>query len=358
MKKYIFWSVILIILIVCTSVILLVSAFSTSSGIYSASDGLSSSLGFNSETVIVTDENSKKPTVTPTPIVGITGAVSAMIPKHWQPGTRSGTYYDPITKTNWIFDNILQKFYSPSLGWFLITQLSKDGKIQNQFYYEPKAGVFYDIMTGQVITGIPGMGAGSSASGNQPAGTSDSTSGQILSPSSPDTIASSVNSKTQNNPVSVNSGQSTLIPCSSCPSGYCNDINYNGICDDLEAAKISSDNIVSSEEGGLSEKPQSSILYEKVLPKSGIMPIVACTSDQKCEFCLDIDNDGACTIMDYTIIKCGNIWGLDRMASKDGVCDKDVIFIMNCTNPADCKEAQYCIDENQDGKCDEEGKVI
>jgi len=92
------------------------------------------------------------------------------------------------------------------------------------------------------------------------------------------------------------------------------------------------------------------------LPLSGVRPIVACDPFQECEYCLDIDDDGACTLLDYAIIQCKEKWGLDYMGSRDNICDTDILLIMDCSEPSGCTVAEFCRDADGDGFCDEESE--
>jgi len=106
----------------------------------------------------------------------------------------------------------------------------------------------------------------------------------------------------------------------------------------------------------LAPPAQATIYYNILLPTSGIRSIVACDPYQDCDFCLDIDDDGVCTLLDYAIIRCENgTYGLDYMGAPDGECDPDVILIMDCENPVSCSVAQFCRDSDMNGICDEEG---
>ncbi len=370
------------------------SAFSMSSGIsstsssggFSSSSSSSSNLGFSTSTLVMTGGTPSKPAGQQTS--GGPGTIPAneIIPPQWKPGTRSGTFSDPITQTNWFFDNVLQKFYSPTYGWFLITQYTKEGKMYAQFYYDPKSGVFIDMKTGGAImnSATPSPITGPSGQQGQQTGTTPPPAQTI----SPYTGASPI----------VAAGQSPTVPsstathpcriiCTSCPSGFCDDCNQNGVCDDSE----SSGTIVAgakpdtqtggvseepqtpiqinlpitpsgtssgvSAEGGLSETPQSTINYLKsdlIIPQSGIRSIGTCDPNQDCEYCLDIDDDGTCTMNDYAIILCNEKWGLDYMGSRNNICDSDILLIMNCSEPSECTFAEFCMDSDGNGQCDEE----
>lgn len=366
------------------------SAFSMSSGVsstsssggFSSSSSTSSNLGFSSSTLVMTGGTPSKPTPSPTPAGGPgTIPTNEIIPSQWQPGTRSGTFFDPFTQSSWFFDNVLQKFYSPTYGWFLVTQYTKEGKIFAQFYYDPKTGVFRDMKTGSTIMS-PASTTQQSGITGQPGQQPSPVSSVQLTPSPTPDTSPIIATGQQSTPVTPSSSTHPCrIACISCPSGFCDDCNQNGVCDDSESsgtpvvAGTQSDTQpggVSEEpqkpiqinlpvtpsgvsaEGGLSEDPQSTIYYQLVLPQGGIRPILACDPNQDCEHCLDIDEDGACSILDYAIILCNEKWGLDYMGSRDNICDTEILLIMNCSEPSDCTIAEFCRDMNGDGLCDEE----
>lgn len=321
-----------------------------------------------------------KPGTSQTPAGG-PGSIppNEIIPQQWTPGTRSGTYFDPLTQTSWFFDNVLQKFYTPTYGWFLVTQFTKEGKIYAQFYYDPKSGVFRDMKTGAAM-----MSPAGSPTTTGPSGQQTGTTPPPVQTASPSTGTSPIVAAGQppTGPSSTTTHPCRII-CTSCTSGFCDDCNQNGVCDDSE----SSGKIVTgskpepqtggvseepqtpiqinlpvtpsgvSTEGGLSENPQSTIYYNTAdlnISQSGIRPIVACDPYQDCEYCLDMDNDGACTLLDYAIILCNEKWGLDYMGNRDNICEPDILLIMNCTEPSGCTIAEFCRDLDGNGLCDEE----
>ncbi|WP_373838348.1 hypothetical protein [Methanospirillum sp.] len=356
---------------------------STSSGGFSSSGSTSSNLGFSSTSLVMTGGTPSKPAAAaPSIPAGGPGIIPAseIIPPHWNAGTRSGTFFDPVTQTSWFFDNVLQKFYTPTYGWFLVTQFTKEGKIYAQFYYDPKSGVFRDMKTGATF-----MGPADSVQSSGALGQSETQTGPFPSPTP------TYSSPSDTPPIIAAGGSSVGTPasaehpcriiCDSCPSGYCDDCNQNGVCDETESYETpvitgtkpytgtteestrpqesgpaTSPVIPSSvsADGGLSETPQSTIYYYEELPQSGVRPIVACDPYQDCKYCLDIDDDGACTILDLAIIRCNGKWGLNYMESRDNNCDSDILLIMDCSDPSECTFAEFCRDEDGDGLCDEE----
>jgi len=362
-----------------------VSAFSMSSGGvsssgsggFSSSSSTSSPLGFSSDTLVMTGGSPSKPAASPTPAGG-PGAIptSERIPAQWQPGTRSGTFFDPITQTSWFFDNVLQKFYTPTYGWFLVTQHTKEGKVYAQFYYDPKSGVFRDMTTGTAMMSPAGGTTGAASSGEQPGFVPPFGQTTPASSGTPPIVAAG---QPSGGTTSVSSAHPCRIVCVSCPSGFCDDCNQNGVCDDSESTlkteptgtqtggmnekpqepiqiNVPVTPPAVSAEGGLSEEAQSTIYYQLALPESGLRPIVACDPYQDCEYCLDIDDDGACTLLDYAIIFCKDRWGLDYMGARDDICDIDVLLVMDCETPSECTIAEFCKDMNGDGFCDEESE--
>ncbi|MFH0966194.1 MAG: hypothetical protein V1862_00715, partial [Methanobacteriota archaeon] len=75
-----------------------------------------------------------------------------------------------------------------------------------------------------------------------------------------------------------------------------------------------------------------------------------------CEFCLDNDRDGVCTITDCAIIESGNSSSSKYCVDcdRDGKCDADKKFVSDCEDLKVCSEASYCIDNNNDEICDSE----
>lgn len=349
------------VILFMVGIVISVSAFSMSSGSFSSSSGTSSNLGFSTETLVMTGGPSA-PAPTPAPSPGGPGMIPAseFVPPHWMTGTRSGTFFDPITQTSWFFDNVLQKFYTPTYGWFLVTQLNRDGSVYAQFYYDPKLGVFRDMRTGASIMVTPTGSDIPIPSGPvtpPPTGTTTPPGGSPI-------VAGAQPPSGSSGPASE--AHPCRIPCSTCPQGFCDDCNQNGICDDEEATSVISATATGAPSsitpsptaapvGGLSEEAQSTIYYNILLPVSGIRSIVACDPYQGCDYCLDIDDDGVCTLFDYAIIMCDTgEYGLDYMGSTDGKCDQDMILIMDCESPVSCSVAQFCRDFDKNGVCDEE----
>jgi hypothetical protein len=375
------------------------AAFSMSSGVsstsssggFSSSSSKSSNLGFSSSTLVMTGGSPSKPATPPAPAGGPTIPPNEVIPPQWQPGARSGTFFDPMTQTNWFFDNVLQKFYTPTYGWFLITQFTKEGKVYAQFYYDPKSSEFRDMRTGAAVISPAGSGQSSGQAG--PVQTPGTGTGPIVagqqSPgsSTPKPPVTGASAPTTPAPAPASSAHPCRIPCVSCPSGYCDDCNQNGVCDDTESTgapvvaagsmpqtQIESPgkkpdqpdsgqvdwpvSAASSAQGGLDEDPQSTIYYHQDLSLAKIRPILKCDPDQDCEYCLDIDDDGACTLLDYAIILCNGKWGLDYMGDRDNICDTDILLFMDCSEPSECTLAQFCRDADGDGACDLELAVM
>ncbi|HPY61045.1 MAG TPA: hypothetical protein PLG55_10030 [Methanospirillum sp.] len=364
------------------------AAFSMSSGVsstsssggFSSSSSTSSNLGYSSSTLVMTGGTPSKPAAPPAPAGGPGGIpANEVIPPQWQPGTRAGTFFDPLTQTSWLFDNVLQKFYTPTYGWFLVTQFTKEGKVYAQFYYDPKSGVFREMRTGEKVISPAGSGQSSGQTG--PVQTPDTGSGPIVagqqSPgsSTPRPTVTGTSAPTPP-PTPASSAHPCRIPCVSCPSGYCDDCNQNGVCDDTESTgtpvvagskpQTQSDSgqadhpvsAASSAQGGLDEDPQSTIYYQQTFSLAKTRPIIKCDPDQDCEYCLDIDDDGACTLLDYAIILCNGKWGLDYMGDRDNICDTDILLFMDCSEPSECTLAQYCKDADGDGACDLELAVM
>ncbi|PKL59864.1 MAG: hypothetical protein CVV33_05645 [Methanomicrobiales archaeon HGW-Methanomicrobiales-4] len=365
---------------------------------FSSGSGISSGLSISSSTNIIPSQSTPIAVAQPAPSSG------ENIPPQWIIGTREGNYFDPVSGMNWVYDKVLKKFYSPSNGWFLVTQFSPDGKPFAQFYYDPKAAVFIDMATGATIQ--PGLSDAASA-GQQSVQQKPPSIQQVTpTPTQSAPVTQQKPPATQQGSAIVNEGNQgsqqagsdvsnpCRISCSDCTSGYCDDCNGNGKCDNSET---SGDNSAgqsevpqvnplstqspSSTEGiseapqdeikpaptstlvpdeGLSEEPQSTILYMEASPDSGILAVIACESGDTCGFCLDNDEDGVCTSNDCAIME-SESGSADKYCvdcDRDGICDDDKKFVSNCKNLTVCSEASYCIDYNNDGFCDSESPGI
>lgn len=258
-KKWLKVTPICLVIMICISAT--VTAFPYSSlpiltglVIGSTSDpGISSSLSLSTSTNIISSGPSgTSPSGTSDSQSSI---LKSEIPDQWQPGVREGMYYDPLSKTSWVYDRILKKYYCPEKGWLLIGEYTtgSNPRLLRQYYYDPADVVFISMKTGDKISvnqnGIYDP-SGISISGTpkptiQPQQTSSTTI--LMSP----------------NPVSSagSSGQTTdscLVQCSDCPSGTCSDCNQNGICDESEDATVTP-----TPTGGISESAQSGILFKK-----------------------------------------------------------------------------------------------
>lgn len=217
------------------------------------------------------------------------GTTQDIPPAHWQLGVRDGTFYDPLSKTSWVYDTILRKFYSPDKGWFLIVEYTGNPpKLIRQYYYDPKNVVLIDMMTGESLN-IDQNGMyepPSPTSTPQPSQQSSSTSVSMTSLTGQSGVSGSC-----------------LVPCSDCPSGSCMDCNQDGICDDVETSAGNtggqSENpqvnpqptTTPSSGGGISETPQTKV-YPLVMEIPGC-EILNCS---KCfgQFCYDCNNDQIC----------------------------------------------------------------
>ena len=359
---------------------------------FSSGSGISSGISISSSTNIVPSQS------TPVTVTPSSPSSPENIPPQWIIGTREGYYLDPVSQLNWVYDKVLKKFYSPSNGWFLVTQLTPDGKPFAQFYYDPKLAVFIDMATGASIQ--PGQSDGVSTGKQTPQQNAPAPQQQ------PSTATQTAPVTPKPNQVTKPEAQTNLgttgtqqqgtdlsnpcrISCKDCSSGYCDDCNGNGKCDNKEASgdntgisetpqvnpmptqPPSSDTgiseapqgkimpkpatpVNSSSGEGLSEDPQSTILYYKdtPTPDSGYLVVIACKSGDTCEFCLDNDGDAVCSSTDCAIIETApNTYCVD--CNRDGKCDSDKIFISDCTDLKTCMKAGYCEDKNKDGICGE-----
>ena len=359
---------------------------------FSSGSGISSGISFTKSTTILPSQST--PTASPTP----SSSSDELTPSHWIVGAREGNYLDPVLNTNWVYDKVLKKFYSPTNGWFLVTQYSADGKPYAQFYYDPKIALFIDMTTGKTI--LPGQGTAAAPTTaptqitqqvqttqatQQPTQKVQSTNNTI-----PTTVPTQVILETTTTTPSAEPTQERTktpteeptevtiqanpceIACPDCTTGVCDDCNKNGKCDveetgtkpteepeeQVTSVPATSEPTVKppAGDGGISEDAQSTIYYYEADVDSGIVAVISCESGDTCDYCLDTDKDNTCTTKDCSIIPAET--GEERKycvdCDRDGSCDSNKIFITNCTDISDCTSAEYCIDENMDKKCDRE----
>lgn len=388
-------------------------------GFVSGTDGLStgsmssSSVEFSSDTLIMTG-GAPKPTQAPPPAV-MTGPGAGMIivPPQWIKANAPGAYYDPVTDTVWIYDPVFLTYFAPKPNWFLIVKRNAQGIPEGFFYYDVKGKKLYNSMTGAVITtSSPGgtsgtdSGTGESPGGPTPSGNTGTTepSGPIIAAGVEETPVSGTGEQT---PGSQN-GEPCLVPCNTCPSGYCHDCNNNGSCDEEESGSsaegetevaggmsedpqhpiqptqtpiqisggtsegpqnpIQINNPIEipeggsdqmGVEGGQSENPQGTVLYMLAGGK-GPFKVLACSGDENCIYCVDNNKDELCSETDCHLIFCeqgeGCTYCLD--CNHDGICDQDKIILVNCTENEPCETIDYCDDINLDGSCDIGGPDI
>lgn len=283
-KKSIAWILIGMMMLIC--IIEATPAFPYSSlpglaglVIGSTSDsGISSSLSLSSSTNIV----STGPSTPSTPSGQQTGAIMEKPPDQWQPGVREGIYYDPLSKTSWVYDRILKKYYCPDKGWFLIGQYSTgpNPQLLKQYYYDPKNVVLMDMKTGATIN----------IDQNGVYGPSSATATVTSNPTPYPTSSTTTLMSSQTGVSVTGGGQNTdpcLVSCSDCPSGSCRDCNHNGICDDSEGTTPSQ----SPTQGGISEAPQSAVLPEMAsIPGCDLINCSTCFG----KVCYDCNGDKIC----------------------------------------------------------------
>ncbi len=159
-----------IVLIVIILLFVPVVAFSMNSMSIVSSGGSYSSTSVGRTTAMGISQSSVTSVSAPPPqpqqaaAVPQTGMPDDPIPQQWVLDQKTGLFYDQISKATWVFDQYLNKFYSPTHGWFLITQYDTgSGRAVpvSQFYYDIKKGDVYDITTGtlmnpQIVAGTPG----------------------------------------------------------------------------------------------------------------------------------------------------------------------------------------------------------
>ncbi|MFH0967485.1 MAG: hypothetical protein V1862_07365 [Methanobacteriota archaeon] len=219
---------------------------------FSPGSGISSGLSISSSANIVPIQS------TPTAVTQPTSSLGENIPPQWIIGTREGNYFDPVSGTNWVYDKVLKKFYSPSNGWFLVTQFSPDGKPFAQFYYDPTAAVFIDMGTGISIQ--PGLSDTANAAKQIVQQKPPATQQGTPTPTQSAPVTQQKPPASQQGSAPVNEGNQgsqqvgsdisnpCRISCTDCSSGYCDDCNRNGKCDNSETSGDNS--------AGQSEVPQ------------------------------------------------------------------------------------------------------
>lgn len=352
---------------------------SISMGTISSGMGSSSNLEFSSDTLIVTG-GTTKPTPVPT-IAATAGPGSLVIPAQWTQSNQPGIFVDPITSTSWIYDPVFMRYIAPAVGWFLIVKGNQLGEVEGFYYYDIVGKKLYNSLTGEIIpieqTGITSGGtpiSGGISGGANPTSIPSSIPTSI--PSGPVIVAGSQDQQTETNgqysTQSTNPNEGCLVVCQSCPSGYCNDCNNNGTCDEEEGSlqtdsiggidenpqdSIQRDRNLSNQsgdidDGGLSEEPQSSIHYMRGIGY-GPFEVIECIDPYPCLYCIDENRDGLCSETDCHLISCDKsmdcIYCLD--CDHDGDCDTDKIIITNCTEEEPCISFDYCDDSDLDGMC-------
>ncbi|WP_319537567.1 hypothetical protein [uncultured Methanospirillum sp.] len=260
-KKWVQVILICLVILMCATV---VTAFPyrslpilTGLVIGSTSDpGISSSLSLSTSTSIISSGTSGT-TQSGSPSGSSSNILKAEIPEQWQPGVREGVYYDPLSKTSWIYDRILKKYYCPEKGWLLIGEYTTGStpRLIRQFYYDPADVVFISMKNGEKIqvnqNGIYDPTSISPSVTPKPVVQPQQT-GSTTILMSPEPVASGSSSQQTADPC--------LVQCSECPGGTCRDCNQNGICDDSEGATVTP-----TPTGGMSESAQSGILFKKDL---------------------------------------------------------------------------------------------
>lgn len=249
-----------IIILICAGAVVTAFPFSNIPGLTglvasSTSDpAISSSLSLSTSTHIVSTGTSDSSSVGSSSAQS-SGSLKNEIPEQWQPGVRDGVYYDPLSKTSWVFDRILKKFYSPDKGWLLIGEYTTgvNPRLLRQYYYDPAEVVFYSIKTGEKISinqnGVYDPATLQTSITPKPTSKPQQTPSPTIFMSPEPGISESSQSQ---------AADPCLVPCSECPDGLCRDCNKNGICDESEKATPTP-----TPTGGISEAAQSGILYKK-----------------------------------------------------------------------------------------------
>ena len=97
------------------------------------------------------------------------------------------------------------------------------------------------------------------------------------------------------------------------------------------------------QEGGISEKPQETAFYFKFSEGNGPFAVLACTQDDRCEYCIDENDNQICDMTDCFLILCNNqdecTYCID--CNRDQICDLDKIIVLNCYPDEVCKFIDY-----------------
>lgn len=166
-------------------------------------------------------------------------------PERWLQDTKTGMFYDPVSRTYWRYDPVIRKFTNKEKGWYLITRFSESqpGRIIGQYYYDPHSVNLIDIDTGESINP-------STMEIIQP--TQTASPSRTVKPTQTQTPVPQVTNKAEggDTPSKLGTDGTCLVTCQDCPQGYCNDCNHNQVCDEVEATSGSGTT------GGQSENPQ------------------------------------------------------------------------------------------------------
>ncbi len=167
-------------------------------------------------------------------------------PDRWIRDTKTGLYYDPVSRTYWRYDSVIRKFFCKDKGWYLVTRFSgiQPARIVAQYYYDPRSISLIDMETGQSINPST-MEAVQPTQTPTPTRTIQPTHTKTPIPQETGgTESSGSDSGTLHN-------DPCLVTCQDCPDGYCRDCNHNQICDEIESGTSGT-----TSTGGQSENPQ------------------------------------------------------------------------------------------------------
>ena len=148
-------TLILIVALVLPAVALSMNSMSiVSTGNSYSSTSVGSTTAYGTQQSSVTSVGSAVPASYQPPADPVPGMQGEPIPAVWTFDQRTGVYYDMNSKSTWVYDQYLNKYYSPSHGWFLINLYYTDPRgtaLVAQYYYDITQGLILDITTGVIV---------------------------------------------------------------------------------------------------------------------------------------------------------------------------------------------------------------
>ncbi|MBN1166887.1 MAG: hypothetical protein JXA44_07115 [Methanospirillaceae archaeon] len=182
----------------------------SSSGSYS-STSVGQTTAYGTHQSSVTSVGSAAPAQYQPPVETGTVVPEEPIPTSWMFDQKTGMYYDQNSRSTWVLDPYLKKYYSPSHGWFLISLYYTDPRgaaLVAQYYYDITNGVIYDITTGAIVNAdqIAGNGMTAPQSGRSQGGWTITNVPQNTAAATPPASTQNTGSQPQNQQV-TQSGQ-------------------------------------------------------------------------------------------------------------------------------------------------------